>query len=187
MKKIFAIIVAITLLIIPMQTMAYTVKGNDTLWEIAQDHHLSVDKLLNINPQIKNPNLIYPGQNIQLYAISEEEHRLLAKLVHAEARGEPFKGKVSVAAVVLNRVSSNEFPDNIHDVIYQDHQFTPVANGTLAQADPSDDDYKAVDQAIAKRGSGKGSLFFYNPDLADSQFLEGLTTTTVIGNHVFKK
>ncbi|RBN36035.1 peptidoglycan-binding protein, partial [Priestia megaterium] len=57
-------------------------------------------------------------------SISESDKELLARLVQAEAKGEPYAGKVAVATVVLNRVDSDSFPNSIHDVIYQGTQFT---------------------------------------------------------------
>lgn len=41
---------------------------------------------------------------------------------------------MAVGAVVLNRVASSSFPNNIHDVIYQSGQFTPASSGALASA-----------------------------------------------------
>nr|WP_308315084.1 peptidoglycan-binding protein [Bacillus sp. M6-12] len=41
----------------------------------------------------------------------------MANIVNGEARGESYKGQVAVAAVILNRVDSNKFPDTIHKVI----------------------------------------------------------------------
>lgn len=49
---------------------------------------------------------------------------LLAKVVHGEARGEPYRGKVAVAAVVLNRVDSPDFPNTISGVVYQPGAFS---------------------------------------------------------------
>ena len=45
----------------------YIVKKGDTLSGIAVKHHTTLDKLRALNPQIKNPNLIYPGDAIRLY------------------------------------------------------------------------------------------------------------------------
>ena len=56
---------------------------------------------------------------------------LLAKLVHGESRGEPYKGKVAVAAVVLNRVKSSSFPNSISGVIYQKGAFSAVSDGQI--------------------------------------------------------
>ena len=44
---------------------------------------------------------------------------LLARLISAEARGEPYMGQVAVGAVVLNRVDHPSFPNSISGVIYQ--------------------------------------------------------------------
>ena len=44
----------------------YTVKEGDTLSEIADRYDTSVIKLILLNPHIKNPNLIYPGDLIRL-------------------------------------------------------------------------------------------------------------------------
>jgi len=51
---------------------------------------------------------------------------LLAHLVHAEAKGEPFAGKVAVAKVVLNRGDHKKFPDTVKGVIYEKNAFSPV-------------------------------------------------------------
>lgn len=56
---------------------------------------------------------------------------LLSRLVYAEARGEPYKGQVAVAAVVLNRVASSSFPNTISGVIYQSGSFDVVSDGQI--------------------------------------------------------
>lgn len=50
----------------PAAQLVYVVKHNDTLWEIAKDHHTTVPALLAKNPAIKDPGLIYPGQEVKL-------------------------------------------------------------------------------------------------------------------------
>ena len=64
-------------------------------------------------------------------SIISADHRLLAKLVYAEARGETYKGQVAVAAVVLNRVASASFPNTISGVVYQSGAFSCVSNGSI--------------------------------------------------------
>ena len=56
---------------------------------------------------------------------------LLSKLVYAEARGEPYKGMVAVAASVLNRVANSKFPNTIAGVIYQSGAYTCVSDGQI--------------------------------------------------------
>ncbi len=55
--------------------------------------------------------------------ITNAEIQLIARVVYAEARGEPFLGKVAVANVVLNRYESGRFGKTVTRVVRQRHQF----------------------------------------------------------------
>ena len=44
----------------------YTVVGGDTLWGIARRYGVELTALISLNPQIKNPNLIYAGQKVRV-------------------------------------------------------------------------------------------------------------------------
>jgi len=111
---------------------------------------------------------------------------LLAKLVESEAKGEPYEGKVAVAEVVLARVNSSQFPNSIEGVIYQKGQFQVVSNGSINN-EPSQESINASNEALAGSNYSNGALFFYNPRIATDRWQDSLTTTTVIGNHTFKK
>lgn len=189
-KKIITSMALVLSIVMPASsTLAYTAQPGDSMWTIALDHHLSLDELESMNPDIKNPNDIQIGQNVNTEkkgVVSRADRKLLAQLVHAEANGEPFDGKVKVARVVLNRVASPKFPNSIREVILQPHQFTPVQTGAINNT-PTDADYKAVDEAISSNSEKDGSLYFFNPDLTKSTWLKSKPTTDVIGHHVFKK
>jgi N-acetylmuramoyl-L-alanine amidase len=123
-------------------------------------------------------------------AVSPEERDLLERVVEAEAKGESYEGKVAVANVVLNRVASSEFPDTITEVINQkipggSYAFTPVQNGSINNP-ASEESKKAVNEAITNRAQ-KETLFFYNPDIATSEWIKSRPVVARIGEHVFMK
>lgn len=116
--------------------------------------------------------------------IISADHRLLAKLVYAEARGESYKGQVAVAAVVLNRVASSEFPNTISGVIYQSKAFSCVDNGSINNT-PDSSSIKAALDALNGWDPTGGCLYYYNPKKTDDKWIRTRTVTTVIGNHHF--
>jgi len=201
LKKLVLPAALLALFTLPMSALAstYTAKKGDTLKSIAKENELSLSQLISYNPQIKSPDSINVGQSINLSApkkqsfISAEDKDLMARLVRAEAQGEPYAGKVAVATVVLNRLDHADFPDTIHDVIYETYEnkkyyaFSPVENGEINK--PADkDSIKAVEEAIDFRGKGKGSLFFYNTKTSTSRWIEENRTVTItIANHTFAK
>jgi N-acetylmuramoyl-L-alanine amidase len=163
----------------------YTVQKGDSLFDIGMKHGVSEIDLMKLN--YKKSEKIEPGEKLILpKTITKEEKDLLARLVHAEAKGEPYEGQVAVALVVLNRVEDNRFPDKIKDVIYEERQFQPVDNGAINE--PADKNAKqAVMEALALEGKGKKSIYFFNPDETSSTWLRSKTVTAEIGKHRFAK
>lgn len=109
---------------------------------------------------------------------------LLAKCVHAEARGESYTGQVAVAAVILNRVKSPDFPNTISGVIYQPWAFTAVNDGQI-NLEPNQSAYNAARDAMNGWDPTYGSLYYYNPATATSRWIYSRQTTVTIGKHVF--
>ena len=75
---------------------------------------------------------------------SEKESYLLARIAMAEAEGCNTQTKTLIIMCVLNRVYSDEFPDTIEEVIFQENQFSPIDNGRWDRVEPNEDCYKAV-------------------------------------------
>jgi N-acetylmuramoyl-L-alanine amidase len=117
-------------------------------------------------------------------SITSSDHRLLSKLVYAEARGEPYKGQVAVAAVVLNRVRSSSFPNTISGVIYQRSAFSCVSNGSINRT-PNASAIRAARDAMNGWDPSGGCLYFFNPRGTSDQWIRTRTIKTVIGNHSF--
>ncbi len=111
---------------------------------------------------------------------------LLSKLVHAEARGEPYKGMVAVAATVLNRVSSSKFPNTIAGVIYQSGAYTCVSDGQI-NLEASSQAKKAAQDAINGWDPTSGCIYYFNPSTATSSWIWSRPQVLTIGKHIFCK
>lgn len=128
------------------------------------------------------PQKTYAQANTNL----RSEEGLLAKIIHAEAKGEPYLGKVAVGAVIINRTKSPSFPNTIAGVVYQPQAFEPVANGTINQ--PAGEDAKrAAKEALAGSDPTGGCLYFYNPATAKSPWIWSRQIVKKIGKHNFAK
>ncbi len=114
------------------------------------------------------------------YSVDEDTLKLLAALIHCEAVGESYEGKVAVGAVVMNRVRSSAYPDTIHGVIYASGQFTPAKTGKLdrllASGKINESCFEAAKEALSGVSNVGDRLYFRRVNGR-----EGL----IIGNHVF--
>lgn len=116
------------------------------------------------------------------------EAELLARIVHAESKGEPYLGQVAVAAVILNRVNNPDFPNTLAGVIYQPGAFEPVSNGTINQNVPNDASARrAAKEALNGYDPTGGCLYFYNPQTAKSKWIWSKQVVKTIGKHNFAK
>lgn len=122
----------------------------------------------------------------ETYVFSEREKYLLQKLAMAEAEGEDTEGKALVMRVVLNRVKSDMFPNDIESVIYEKKQFSPIANGRFQRVEPDADCLSALNMVIDGWDKSKGALYFESA--SDSTWhRENLKKLFVHGNHIFYK
>ena len=119
-------------------------------------------------------------------SISSADMDLLARCVHAEARGEPYVGQVAVAAVVLNRIRSADFPNTISGVIYQNLAFTAVADGQI-NLTANQSAKNATNDALNGWDPTNGCLYYYNPATATSKWIWSLKVELKIGKHNFAK
>ena len=116
------------------------------------------------------------------------ESELLARIVHAESKGEPYLGQVAVAAVILNRVKHSSFPNTIAGVIYQPGAFTAVSDGQInVPIDPNSTVYKACKDALNGWDPSGGAIYYFNPNTATSGWIWTRTQVMTIGKHIFCK
>lgn len=100
---------------------------------------------------------VYPVTEMTQEMIDEEMYydslELLATCVEAEAANQGLEGKRLVAAVILNRVDSPDFPDSITDVITQPYHFTSYWDGAMARAEPTQETFEAVRLELEHRSN----------------------------------
>ena len=114
----------------------------------------------------------------------ESELSILARLVSGEARGEPYIGQVAVAAVVLNRVRSDDFPDTVSAVIFQPGAFDAVWDGQFDMT-PTDSALRAARDAMNGWDPSGGCTYYYNPATATSEWIRTREVQLTIGRHAF--
>ncbi len=109
---------------------------------------------------------------------------LLAKVISAEARGEPYNGQVAVGAVILNRVAHPSFPNTIAGVVYEPGAFSCMDDGQIDQP-VADSAYQAAQDALNGADPTGGAIYYFNPDTATSAWIWSRPLLTVIGSHRF--
>lgn len=96
------------------------------------------------------------------YGLSKEDYDVLLHIVQAEAGICDDKGKILVANVILNRIDSSQFPDNVTDVVYQKSQFSPVSDGSINRVKVTDQTIDCVNRALQGEDYSQGALYFMN-------------------------
>jgi N-acetylmuramoyl-L-alanine amidase len=173
----------------------YVVKSGDTLWQISQRNSLPLATIRSINnasDALRVGQVLYlPTTLRNVVNLSPADLDLFARLVSAEAKGEPLNGQAAVASVVLNRVKSPDFPNTVRGVIMEYSgsvpAFSPVANGQIDQPAlaPAKE---AVRTALLGYDNSLGADYFYNPALTGSgNWIRTRSVTTTIGNHRFAR
>lgn len=115
---------------------------------------------------------------------TESNINLLARIISAEARGEPYSGQVAVGAVVLNRVQHPSFPNTISGVIYQNGAFTAINDGQFWEPIASSC-YNAARDALNGWDPSGGAIYYYNPSKTSNKFIRSRPVITQIGSHLF--
>lgn len=142
----------------------------------------------NTSSVVKNSTTPSTSTTTSNETITNDDVYWLSRIIEAEAAGEPYKGKVAVGEVILNRVRSQEFPNTIWGVIFDKNfgvQFEPVANGTIYNT-PSADSIKAAKEALNGSSYVGDCLYFLNPKIASSTWIsKNRQYYTTISNHEF--
>ena len=115
---------------------------------------------------------------------TQSEISLLARIISAESRGEPYTGQVAVGAVILNRIDHPSFPNTLAGVIYQPGAFSCINDGQVNEA-VSESAKKAAQDAINGWDPSGGAIYYYNPAKSTSKWIFSRPVICTIGAHRF--
>lgn len=185
----------------------YFIRKGDTLSLIAKLYNISYQEIIfanNLKSTVIYPdNLLFIPVRNNVYVHNSQVSRggglysniwytlldldLLARLITAEADSESYKTKVAVGAVVLNRVLSPEFPNNIPDVVnqvvYNHYQFEPVLNGWINRP-ASREAVQAAKDALKGADPSRGSLYFFE-SWVTNKFLKSRPVSVILDSFTF--
>lgn len=194
MKKLGYVLLLVFVLI-----LVFMITGNT--YEQSQVDNIYVSQTIVDAQQVIQPNIeevVDESATSQLYETNfhsimscdwdADDSYLLAKIAMAEAEGEDTEGKAYVIMVVLNRMLSDEFPDTIGGVIFQDNQFSPVSNGRFDSVEPNDDYWDALNMIqVDKWDKSQGALYFESCQSDDNWHSRNLEYLFTHGKHRFYK
>lgn len=117
---------------------------------------------------------------------TDDDREMIAKMVMAEAEAEPLEGKCLVANVIINRVMSDSFPNDVKSVLCQKKQFSSWTNGRYEKAVPNDEVWQAVQMVLDEdQDDSEGALFFEATYLTDTWQSKNRTYLFTVGHHKF--
>ena len=125
-----------------------------------------------------------PSTNTGASGYASSDYYLLARLISAEARGEPYTGQVAVGAVVMNRTEHPSFPDTVAGVIYQKGAFSCLDDGQFDKP-VADSAYSAARDALNGYDPSGGAIYYFNPATATSSWIWSRPLIKTIGKHRF--
>ena len=185
--KVYAVDAAMLFLAIQVTVVTKADKKVDAAPErmyVSMENHDIQDCGVGIAPELyaddaESKSLIYSRD------WGSEDSEILMKIAMAEAEGESTEGKALVMLVVLNRAWSDGFPDTIEDVVFQDGQFSPVADGgRYWTTEPDEDCRKALKLVQDGWDESRGALYFCSN--AEGTWIEENTEYLFTeGNHRF--
>ncbi|HYU96535.1 MAG TPA: cell wall hydrolase, partial [Sphingomicrobium sp.] len=121
----------------------------------------------------------------------DAEQECLANAVYFEARGEPLRGQLAVAEVVMNRAASGRYPASLCGVVAQPAQFSFVRRGRMPRADRASEAWRrAVGVArVAAEGMAPRllppSCLWYHANYVSPSWGHRLAESARIGLHIF--
>lgn len=190
----FAILSIAASLSIPEQRIAVAVDHSRVIDLITAEEAECVPETTFVSvPVIESDKPSMPDKVIRdtyysgMIELSWDEAYLLTQIAMEEAEGEDTEGKALVMWVVLNRIKSEEFPNSVEEVIYDEGEFAPVGNEEFGQTEPNDDCWRALNMIVIEGWNQSEGALYFESEKTSSWHSEHLEFLFKHGNHNFYK
>lgn len=109
-----------------------------------------------------------PSEKVTLYdTLTDEEINLIEVTVQHEVGSFSDNYKMLIAELIYNRLVSDEFPDNITDILYQENQFCGIEYWYSPDFEVDENTKRIVKEVFSNEPSSHDAVYYYNPELSD--------------------
>ncbi|AEG60919.1 cell wall hydrolase [Desulforamulus ruminis] len=187
-KSVVSILIVsfMTLSVMPVFKPFMTTNTKPEVKKAPESHTQQEARSIEQRPEGNQKSRTSGQKQVSRGGLNRNEVRLLAMVIEGEAADEPYKGKVAVGAVILNRMESKQFPKTLSGVVYEDLAFESVMNDQYKRP-LTQESIRAAQDAINGHDPTDGALYFWNPVTAKSKWVWSRPVTDQIGRHVFAK
>lgn len=127
-----------------------------------------IEERENTEPPVKEAEIGSIERTHDVQLMTREDRDLMMRVATAEGEDQGEDGMWLILSVIMNRVEDPDYPDNIHDVIYQPYQFTSILDKRAEEAEPTE----ACEMAMVRIEEGEIAPEIIAFDLKDAGILE---------------
>ena len=127
-----------------------------------------IEQRENTEPPVREAKIGSIERTHDVQLMTREDRDLMMRVATAEGEDQGEDGMWLILSVIMNRVEDPDYPDNIHDVIYQPYQFTSILDKRAEEAEPTE----ACEMAMVRIEEGEIAPEIIAFDLKDAGILE---------------
>lgn len=127
-----------------------------------------IEQRENTEPPVREAKIGNTERTHDIQLMTREDRALMMRVATAEGEDQGEDGMWLILSVIMNRVEDPDYPDNIHDVIYQPYQFTSILDKRAEEAEPTE----ACEMAMVRIEEGEIAPEIIAFDLKDAGILE---------------
>ncbi|MCM1315868.1 MAG: cell wall hydrolase [Muribaculaceae bacterium] len=95
-----------------------------------------------------------------------DERHLIETVVQHEVGNFSNDYKILIAELIYNRLQSEEFPNDVYEVMFQENQFTNIEYWYSSDYEIDTETHSVVEQVFTEMNPSHDALYYYNPELS---------------------